>query len=91
MGSLVQAGAVRVGAVSDEEKLRQRAAICALKYCAYTLGYLAAGDASQAEKCSQQAKKLGDTACDAGLPIDQVLARVLVAEYVLSTLDSRLT
>lgn len=67
-----------------------RAAVCALKYSAYAMGYLAMGATADAERCSTQARRLGDTATDATLPIANVIAEVLIAEYSLAKLDAQL-
>lgn len=84
-------GAVRVETVSDETALRKRAAICALKFGAYAIGYLAMGDTKAASACSESAKLMTDRATDTSLSTLRLAFAVTLAEDALSTLDASLT
>ena len=68
--------------------MKQRAAICALKVCAYSLAYLEQGEAALAQKYSALAAKLAAAAV--GDFSAKLVAMTLMCEHRLSTLDASL-
>lgn len=68
--------------------LYQRAAVCAIKYGAYTLAYLAQGDTLRAAEASGAAKRLTDLIVATNE--DDLRIALWIAEAGLAALDAGL-
>ena len=70
--------------------LYQRAAVCAIKYGAYTLAYLAQGDNARAAETSGAAKRLADLIVAEPANEDDLRIALWIAEAGLAALDATL-